>query len=112
MKKSSQPVGLKERAMSYYSSPAYQSSHPHSLTQRVTHTCHQPLLSTAELPALTSPPEPPQPTAKQGDPQDVLAGEGFPEEQLTPSQACTVRLGSVSCFATEAFQAVSVWIAT
>lgn len=108
-KKSSHSV---EGAMSYYSSPSYQSSHPCSLTQRVTHTCHQQLFSTAKLPALTPSPQRPQPKAKQGDLQDVLAGGGFQEERLTPSQACTLRLGSVSCFATEAFQAVSVWIAT
>lgn len=112
MKKSFQLVDLKEGAMSYYSSPGSQSSHPCSLTQRVTHTHHQPALSTAKLPALTSPAQPPQPRAKQGDLQDALPGGGFHEERLIPSQACTVRFGSVSCFATEAFQAVSVWIAT
>lgn len=40
MKKSSQAVDLKEGAMSYYSSPGYQSSHPCSLTQRVTQPHH------------------------------------------------------------------------
>lgn len=42
MKKSSQSVNFKERAVSYYSSPGYQSSHPCSLMQRVTHTRHCP----------------------------------------------------------------------
>lgn len=62
-KKTSQSV---EWAMSYYSSPSYQSSHPCSLTQRVTHTCHQSLLSTATLPALTSSPQHPKPEHSRG----------------------------------------------
>lgn len=43
---------------------------------------------------------------------DFPTERGPYKERLPPSQPCRPRLGSVFCFATKAFQAVSVWIAT
>lgn len=68
-------------------------------------------LSQALSPHLDTGKVPPQAHHSE-DHGDLPTGGGLQEEQLAPSQACGARLGSVSCFATEAFQAVSVWIAT
>lgn len=123
---SNQKVPKKEQSLDH-GPPASQSSPPCSPTPSITYTCHEPglslgsqgSLSVARAPsthlATPSPHSwegPPSPRRSRGTQGTFPPGGGLQEEQLAPSQACGTRLGSAPCFATEAFRAVSVWIAT